>query len=422
MNGPPVPPSAHSSSHLSNDVRKRHHLDSGHQSLQGNLSKRPRVRDYVGSRGPQRHLMVDLPQRQVSQMPSFFPGMTAGQLLAAQSLAVPLLKTSSDRDIVCDKPSSSKEAFGSNSEDTGAPLDLCMKKPRSETASNASPSFPSSLRLEDLSRRLSESSDGSVNSQLFPKKRGRKPKSLLASASGNSVPAASSNVLPSIPVVNDRPRKRGRPPLMSPPPNIDVASVASSSGKFGNNAAADQLALISSQLQANVFAQQQQQLAAAQAAGWPASLLGSLTGSVMPNAIKDLFLHQLSSLQASLPQQQQQQQQQQSNSSTSRQPHHQLAREGLLMNRASSSSLDTSANDTDSGEEDSIDDFKPGTNEEDIRIPLRYGWRRYTIIKKIGSTGVRGDVLYMSPEGKKLRTLNDIQKVCLSHYLKTVSI
>jgi len=404
MNGPP---SAHPFFGLNSDGRSKRPSDPGLPSshvAQGN-SKRPRVRDYVGSRGSAgpRHLMVDFPSPSSSQqqrqqslaqtaMSGFpFSGLTQQHLLAQVMAGSPVVpssshtKTSREHNSNCDRTKfEGSNNTNNHSDDSAAPLDLCMKKPSREDNHDVSGtsldlSFASN-RLNDLNRRLSEGSDGSLSS--FPKKRGRKPKSLLA------VPAPSSAPLPSTSAANDsnRPRKRGRPPLMSPPPNIDVtpSSTPSSSGKFGSATTAfdaDKLAMISSQFQ-SVLAQQQ--LAAAQAAGWPASILGNF----MPNAIRDVFAHHLSNIQASLPQT--------ASSRQDKQPQ-------------KTASLAVDNNDSDSGEDD-LDDFKPGTNEEDIRIPLKVGWRRYTIINRVGSSGVKGTVVYISPEGKKLRTLNDIQR------------
>lgn len=396
MNGP-NPPSAHNSSqdHVSKSNHKRHHPQE--PSQQQGINKRPRVRDYVGSRGSSRHLMVDLHQRSgvspqdrpAAVMPNFpFVGLNPQQLLAHN-----LLLKSNSREInsFCDKP---KEPSG---DDLGAPLDLCMKKSsRNDHASSSTSASPSmvapGVRLEDLSRRLSQCSDESLNS--LPKKRGRKPKSLLV-----GVPSTSSTNQPSIPSVNDRPRKRGRPPLMSPPPNIEMSSPANRMATNSANNPVDPLALMSNPaVLANLIAQQQQL-----AQQWP-GILGGINPLLMPNAIRDLFTHQLSGIQAQQPQQ--------SKPSSSTPPSAAgSSRQQQMLQQPQRPLQSPVTNDTDSGEEDSTDDFKPGTNEEDIRIPMRFGWRRYTIISKMSSSGVRGDVVYISPEGKKLRTLNDVHKV-----------
>jgi hypothetical protein len=48
--------------------------------------------------------------------------------------------------------------------------------------------------------------------------------------------------------------------------------------------------------------------------------------------------------------------------------------------------------------------------EAKIKLPLRYGWKRETIIKEIHKNGIRGDVIYYSPCSKKLRTFQEIER------------
>jgi len=450
-------------------------LGNNQTSNNGSVTKRPRVRDYVGSRGGNRHMIADLGQRLSPSLSSlatssggfsspFAAALHQQQLLAAAAAAAaaaqaaatgstsrhssfPLVNPPStrERDVTlasnsCDKtkdhflrhslPSSMVEV----TEDSGAPLDLCIKKPRDRdeqhkapspsrtTASSSSllqSSFPMSAvqHLEDVSRRLSESSEGS-SSSIFPKKRGRKPKSLLANATLPSATVTSSTgSMTSLPVTplallqqqhqqlhqqqlqanEQKPRKRGRPPLMSPPPNIDVSAASSSSSKFLNP---------QDILQATILAQQQ--LAAAQAARWsPLFPTGQL---MMPNGMREALAHlYTNSLQQAAA----------AGASTSNSASRGLPTtssssgfDSLSQKPSDSSKVEVNSVDSDSDDEDSSkpDDFKPGTSAEDIRIPLKFGWRRYTIINRISSSGVKGDVVYISPEGKKLRTLNDIQK------------
>ena len=49
--------------------------------------------------------------------------------------------------------------------------------------------------------------------------------------------------------------------------------------------------------------------------------------------------------------------------------------------------------------------------EEKIRLPLKFGWRRETIIKEVHKNGIKGDVIYYSPCSKKLRTFQEIERV-----------
>lgn len=51
-------------------------------------------------------------------------------------------------------------------------------------------------------------------------------------------------------------------------------------------------------------------------------------------------------------------------------------------------------------------------SERDLQIPLERGWKRETVIKGLGKTGViKGDVLYYSPCGKTFRSSPDLVKV-----------
>ena len=394
VNGSTGPPAAHSgasSSHptasLSSKQNKRLIPDSNSVSL---VPKRPRVRDYRGSHST-RHLFVDLPPRPAAtQMP--FPQPQPLALVRPVRDSLTCDTQPKDQTRHSSEPGPSESEFG-------APLDLCIKKntarhetPQSHISSTASELLNRRPMVVDQNRRLSESSQSDERSTpsgpvhaVFPKKRGRKPKSLL-----NAIPVAvmptSSPQLAMAP--SDRPRKRGRPPLMSPPPNIGVdVSVSSASSSSRDTINTQDLQMISQRLQAS-FAQQQ--LAMQQ--GWQSLFPNAgQHPMLLPPSIRDA-LSQLSSLQnpfLSTPS---------THSSRQQTP-------------VRSSPHQEHDSDADSGEDSSRDDFRPDLNEEVIRAPLKSGWRRYTIINKISSSGVKGDVLYITPEGKKLRSIADIQKV-----------
>lgn len=390
VNGSAGPPAAHSGvpslpPALSPKNKRHTGLDAGH-SLN---SKRPRVRDYSGSRGSHstRHLYADLPARS-------FP------------TPLPLVKTAHNCDNTSKDQPELHAAASRPSADSeySAPLDLCIKKPvvRESGASRTTPAATSSrMSFNDQNRRLSESSGHSDERStpsatvppVFPKKRGRKPKSLLMAGLSASSSAASSSGQMQLPMNENKPRKRGRPPLMSPPPNIGMDMTP---GK-GMGRGAEDLALISNRLQASVFAQQQ---LAAQ--GWQSLFPGAAGGHplLLQHSLRDAIA-QLSSLHP-FP------------SSSSTPSHPSLPQSSRAAADFHGRGPHPGARDPDSdadSEHDSRDDFRPDLNEEDIRAPLKCGWRRYTIISRITSTGVRGDVLYMTPEGKKLRNLNDIQRV-----------
>lgn len=48
--------------------------------------------------------------------------------------------------------------------------------------------------------------------------------------------------------------------------------------------------------------------------------------------------------------------------------------------------------------------------EAKIKLPLKHGWKRETIVKEIHKNGIRGDVIYYSPCSKKLRTFQEIER------------
>lgn len=51
-------------------------------------------------------------------------------------------------------------------------------------------------------------------------------------------------------------------------------------------------------------------------------------------------------------------------------------------------------------------------SERDLQMPLERGWKRETVIKGLGKTGViKGDVSYYSPCGKTFRSSPDLVKV-----------
>lgn len=368
VNGCSGPPAAHSGSM---DGKNKRPL--GPESTTGNSLKRPRVRDYTGSRGGSnssgsRPADQSLPRPFANHMP------------------LPLVKASRDSHN-CDNvlPKDQTEARDS---ELGAPLDLCIKK--GPSVRDSVPVAANRRSFDDQNCRLSESSQSDERSAVhvpavFPKKRGRKPKSLLMAgmSAAPSIPSTSQQPV-TLPVNENKPRKRGRPPLMSPPPNIGMD--VSSTGKSVASRMAEDMGL--NRLQAGAFAQQQHLAAQTWQSLFPAAGPHPL---LLPHSIREAMA-QLSSLH-SFPSS--------SQSTRTTKNHSEPQARHQARDQDSDPESDT----------DSKDDFRPDLNEEDIRAPLKCGWRRYTIINRITSSGIRGDVLYMTPEGKKLRNLSDIQRV-----------
>ena len=47
----------------------------------------------------------------------------------------------------------------------------------------------------------------------------------------------------------------------------------------------------------------------------------------------------------------------------------------------------------------------------ELRVPLTRGWRRETLVREYSKSGVRGDVVYYAPCGKKFKQYPDIIRV-----------
>jgi hypothetical protein len=87
---------------------------------------------------------------------------------------------------------------------------------------------------------------------------------------------------------------------------------------------------------------------------------------------------------------------------------------GLRLSRRSSTN-DTPVDDSRSNDDDDSDPNPKRkktdeVNETLVRIPLNRGWKRVTIVRAITRTGVRGDVSYYAPCGRKLRSFQEIDR------------
>ncbi|XP_014676074.1 PREDICTED: bromodomain adjacent to zinc finger domain protein 2B-like [Priapulus caudatus] len=60
-------------------------------------------------------------------------------------------------------------------------------------------------------------------------------------------------------------------------------------------------------------------------------------------------------------------------------------------------------------------------DERELRTPLERGWRRQTKIRALSMCGVRGDVLYFAPCGKKMRTYPEVQRYLEKHRIADIS-
>ena len=60
---------------------------------------------------------------------------------------------------------------------------------------------------------------------------------------------------------------------------------------------------------------------------------------------------------------------------------------------------------------------------DELRLPLKNGWRRETTVREYSKSGVRGDVCYYGPCGKKFKQYPDIVRVSLSNvHLEMVNL
>ena len=61
--------------------------------------------------------------------------------------------------------------------------------------------------------------------------------------------------------------------------------------------------------------------------------------------------------------------------------------------------------------------FKYATVEtEELRLPLNMGWKREITVREYSKSGIRGDVLYYAPCGKKFKQYPDIMRVSILQY------
>lgn len=130
--------------------------------------------------------------------------------------AIPLLKQKISDEVNenCDKMSNNEE------EDCVLPLDLCVKRTSQESsASNVNNSRNSSIFNKSNASHEHNNVSAAINTPQYnpsshsSRKRGRKPKSLLAT---NDLTIAS-NLATLSNFIDTKPRKRGRPPTLSPP-------------------------------------------------------------------------------------------------------------------------------------------------------------------------------------------------------------
>lgn len=390
-------PAAHSSSssHLADG--KRHYVDDG---LQSAAKKHKPAGGFPHGLSPQAAAYMHA----LSALT--LPHLAAGQSLIGDPLAAMALlnkprqhhapmdaKLESKRD----KQDNARHPPPTATDDGDAPLNLCMKRPSTPNTQSSAASSKSAIsnhhaaqhKVTDDHRNQHHAYGDAGHGQaglaadmlLHPRKRGRKPKSLLAAMNSTPVhqmPSAAAHVPPIVvPSGDNKPRKRGRPPLLSPPPSSSHGPVARNDHALG----LEGLQLISSRLAAAGALPN-----APLPAGWPT--FNSSGQIVFPSA--------------------------KSNGNSAPKPSSSRDAE-----RARSSVVNPS--DSDSDNESDVSKDRESVNEEDIRLPLRFGWRRHTIIKRLGTSGIKGEVLYFSPDGKKLKNQQDVVRYITRHNVRNIS-
>ncbi|CAD6185660.1 unnamed protein product [Caenorhabditis auriculariae] len=64
---------------------------------------------------------------------------------------------------------------------------------------------------------------------------------------------------------------------------------------------------------------------------------------------------------------------------------------------------------------------RPPATEEQARVALEKGWRRQTFVRVITASGIRGDVFYFAPCGKKLNTYAEVMRYLLKNNIRDVT-
>lgn len=61
------------------------------------------------------------------------------------------------------------------------------------------------------------------------------------------------------------------------------------------------------------------------------------------------------------------------------------------------------------------------TEEDDLEAPLTAGWKRETTIREYTKSGIRGEVVYVAPCGKRFKQYPDIIRVRLLENLRIIN-
>ncbi|XP_054161911.1 bromodomain adjacent to zinc finger domain protein 2B-like [Oppia nitens] len=326
-----------------------------------------------------------------------------------QPLPLVISKLRDEVDVKCSKRINKMNA---NEDDCALPLDLCVKKPKDEIKDTSSEIRKTSIFAKssvDINHTFNNKSHNiagisAINTPQYnplyhsSRKRGRKPKSILAttSASSNTVSNVTvpSNLNALTNFSDNKPRKRGRPPTLSPP----LPGVQSKQPLAAHISHVTKALSSSSAFQHHL-------------------------PYMMLNALQPGFSHQLQALA--------------NNAFFSDKLN---GNEMLKFHKnsanvsESSDNMDSMASESESNDESGTDSGSQvnrlhtsgynnmfGVNENELRIPFQFGWRRETRITNITNSGVEGEVVYYSPCDHKLRTYSDIVKYLTKKRITNVS-
>lgn len=346
---------------------------------------------------------------------------------------------------------STKSTF-SGDEDSAAPLNLCVKKssttlkPNSSIERNKCINVVNNLVEPNHQPTHTFSTNPQSSSPIVPqqKRRGRKPKALLnnveqlanlSEISSFLSSNAASQQIHQIATNHDiKPRKRGRPPTLSPPHN----SIAAHTSNLANSSST-----LSSSYPFNLFNTPSDVLSSwpglnaltAAAAAAAAAASGNPFGSQLAfnnifNKLNSKDINNLNLLNTNLFGLKNNSQE---NDFIPKLPKNdkRIKEDNNFLSNFSSKNFDSSSVNKNSSA------HKSHTNEKQLKIPLNHGfvffpsyfhffliffvfrWRRSTYITGFSKTGtIEGDVTYFGPCGKRIKSYPELMKVSLNFLIE----
>ncbi|RWS11594.1 bromodomain adjacent to zinc finger domain protein 2B-like isoform X13 [Dinothrombium tinctorium] len=357
--------------------------------------KRTRVRDHL----------VNLRPIAANHPPSISDYHSSDKL---QPMALLKLSRKGEHVVKCDNVEEQSTlnlaASNSSKNDLDVPLNLCTKKSSTTDHEKGTDSYSrcssDSKNVDVTPAHSTITSSNSVTLGALPephqktntssadsRKRGRRQKSILTSA--NNLPIIV------VPAVDDgKPKKRGRPPILSPPPinsKLSELTATSSSDTLGNS---HRLATLSALHLGSTNSHLLQP-------GWPTFTSSGVV--IFPSTNENKVESKRSG----------------KNNQQVEYSDVPSAGSGEESKRGDTDSEEDNDEDSDSDSQQSNGKLDGDENkkaarllpdEKEIRLPLQFGWRRQTLIRCITASGIRGDVVYFTPCGKKLKSYPEVVK------------